>query len=78
MIFDLFATPQGPLRQGPKEFAVACDIAESNSHTKSGWPPNIPRHPQVPLLGHDQGDQIKIPSEMFCIFHLWEDKQSLI
>ena len=36
MIFDLFATPQGPLRQGPKEFAVACDIAESNSHTKSG------------------------------------------
>ena len=25
--------------------------------------------PQVPPLGHGPGDRIKIPSDMFCIFH---------
>ena len=31
-----------------------------------------PQHPQVPNRGdmHDPGDQMKIPSNMFYIFHL--------
>ena len=29
-----------------------------------------PPPPKVPPLGHDPGDRIKIPSDMFCIFHL--------
>ena len=29
----------------------------------------IPQHPQVPPLGHDPGDRMKIPSNMFYIFH---------
>ena len=87
MIFDLLAPPQGPRGRGPKNCAVACAIHESNSHTKSGWisekkkilgPLNPPRYPQVQPLGRDPGDQMKIPSDMFYIFHLWEDTQSLV
>ena len=40
------------------------------------WPcsENWSFDPPVSSLGHDPGDQMKIPSKMFCIFHLWEDK----
>ena len=87
MIFDLLAPPQGPRGGGgPKNGAVAYAIHVSNSHTKSGWisekkifwPHNPPRYPQVPPLGHDPGGQMKIPSDMLYIFHLWEDTQSLV
>ena len=30
------------------------------------------QRPKVPSLGHDPGNRIKIPSDMFCIFHLLE------
>ena len=36
---------------------------------KNVWPPGYPQCPKVPPLGHDPGDRIKIPSDMFCIFH---------
>ena len=42
------------------------------------WPPGHPQRPKVPPLGHDLGDRLKIPSDMFCIFHLWEHTQSLV
>ena len=41
------------------------------------WPPEHPQRPKVPPLGHDPGYIMKIPSDMFCIFHLWEYTQSL-
>ena len=34
--------------------------------------------PKVRPLGHDPGNRIKIPSDMFCIFHLWKQTQSLV
>ena len=39
------------------------------------WPH---KHPQCPPLGHGPGDRIKILSDMFCIFYLWEHRQSLV
>ena len=33
------------------------------------WPPWAPPASQSPPLGHDQGDRMKILSDMFCIFH---------
>ena len=42
------------------------------------WPLGTPSIPKVPPLGHDPGDWIKIPSDMFFIFHLWEHTQSLV
>ena len=86
MIFDLLAPPQGPRGQDQKHGAGACAIHVRNSHTKSGWisgkiffdRPNPPRYPQVRPLGHDPGCQMKIPSDMFYIFHVGEDTQSLV
>ena len=34
-------------------------------------PPGHPQRLKVPPLGHDQGDRMKIPSDMFWIFHLY-------
>ena len=77
--------PRAPGSGDQKNCPVACAIDVSNSHTKSGWisenffgPSNPPRYPQVRPVGHDPGDRIKIPSDMFYIFHLWEDSQSLV
>ena len=42
------------------------------------WPSWHPLRPKVPPLGHDPGDRMKISSDMFCIFHLWEHTQSLV
>ena len=44
-----------------------------NFGKKKFWPLNPPRYPQVRPLGHDPGNGMKIPSDMFYIFHLWED-----
>ena len=71
--------PRAPGGGNQRNCAVACAIDVSNSHTKSGWisekknfwPLNPPRFPQVRPLGHYPGDRMKIPSDMFYIFHLW-------
>ena len=42
------------------------------------WPPRHPQLPKVRPLWHDPGKRIKVPSDMFCIFHLWEQTQSLV
>ena len=34
--------------------------------------------PKSQTLGHDPGDRMKIPSNMFYIFHLVEDTHSLV
>ena len=83
MTFYLLVPPQGPRGGAPKNGAVACAIHVGISHTKSGRiskkiTPNPLRYPQVPPLGHDPGGQIEIPSDMFYIFHLYEDTQSLV
>ena len=41
------------------------------------WPPGHPQRPKVPPLGHDPGNRMRILSDMFCIFLLWEHIQSL-
>ena len=86
MIFDLFAPPQGPRRRGPKKLCrCMCHSCKLLTHqiwlnlgNKVFGPPNPPRYPQVPPLGHDPGDGMKIPSDMFYILQLWEDTQSLV
>ena len=30
-----------------------------------------PKHPQVPPLGHDPGNKMKIMFDMYSIFYLW-------
>ena len=63
----------------PKNCTGACAIHVSNSHTKSGLiskknltPPQSPTVPLhvSPTSGHDPGGRMKIPSDMFYIFHL--------
>ena len=86
MIFDLLAPNQGLRWWGPKHCVTACAIHVSNSHTKFGWisekkiflTPQPPCISQVQPLGHAPGDGMKILSNMFYIFHLWEDTQSLV
>ena len=86
MIFDLLAPPQGPRGGGTqKNGAGACAIYVRNTHQiwlnfgKNFFDrPNPPRYPQVRPLGHDPGCQMKIPSDMFYIFHVGEDTQSLV
>ena len=58
-------------------------LTEHTVSTKSGWitgktflDPMVP--PGPPPLGHDLDDQMKISSDMFYIFHLWEDTHSLV
>ena len=41
------------------------------------YPPGHHHLPKVPPLGCDSGDRMKIPPDMFCIFHLWEHTQIL-
>ena len=84
MLFDLLAPPQGVGIQ--KIVPLFCAIDVSYSHTKSGWilekknflTTQPLRYPQVRPLGHDPGNGMKISSDMFYIFHLWEDTQSLV
>ena len=86
MIFDLLAPPQGPRGWGPKKCAVACAIDVSYSHTKSGrisekkffGPLNPPMVPPSLTPGAWPGNEMIILSDMFYIFHLWEDAQSLV
>ena len=89
MIFDLLAPPQGPRGRGPpppkkkkKKYRCVCYSCKLFTHKLrlnfgKKWP-QPPRYPQVPPLGHDPGRRMKIPSNMFYIFHLWVDTQSLV
>ena len=40
--------------------------------------PPPPQHPQVPPLGHDPSNRMKIMFNMVFIFHFWEHTQSLV
>ena len=47
-------------------------------HRKSPRLSFWPQHPQVPPLGHDPSNRMKILFNMFSIFYLWEHTQSLV
>ena len=76
-IFDLLTTPQGHQFDSmmnilPVLLVIPVDlICHMAMFEKKSWPPGHPQRPKVPPLGHDQGDRKKIPSDMFCIFHLY-------
>ena len=75
--FDLLTSPQGHLFDPRIKILLALIWYAT-------WPClkklifDPPEHPKVPPLGHDQGDRMKIPSNVFYIFHLWENTQSLV
>ena len=80
---NFWPLPKAPGGGDKKNCAGTCAIHVSNSHTKSDWiskknfDPPTPHHTPSPTPGHDPGGQMKIPSDMLYIFHLWEDTQSL-
>ena len=84
MIFALWPLPKAPVAGNQKICAVARAIHVKNSHIKFGWiseknwPQTPAVSPKVQPLGHDPSDQMKILSNMFYIFHLWEDTRSLV
>ena len=76
MIFDLLTSPQGHQFDPRKKlymhsvllvipFDLICHMTMFEKNDPLGTPV-----PQSPTLGHDPGDRMKIPSDMFCIFHL--------
>ena len=81
MIFDLLTSPQGhqfdPRMKILLAFCSACHTRwfdMPHDHVwKKNWPPppGHPQRPKAPPLGHDQGDRMKIPSDMFSLFHLY-------
>ena len=84
MIFDLLAPPQGPRGLEPKKLCRCmwhwCKLLTHQIWLNFGKKiffdhSTPPRYPQVRPLGHDPGNGMKIPSDMFYIFHLWEDTQ---
>ena len=79
MIFYLLTLPQGHQFDPRMKMLLAfCssrrwfDMLHDHVWKKIVWPPGYPQCPKVPPLGHDPGNRIQIPSDMFCIFHLWE------
>ena len=84
MIFDLFTSPQGHQFDPRMKILLAFCSARHprrfdmpHDNVKFFLTPWAPAVPQSPTLGHDQGGRMKIQSNMFCIFHLWEHTQSL-
>ena len=76
MIFDLLTPPKGPRGRGPKKWCrCMCQIWLNFGKKKklTPQPPTVP-----PALGHDPGGRLKIPSDMFYIFHLWEVTLGLV
>ena len=87
MIFDLLTSPQGHQPDDRMKMLLAfCfarhprrfDMLHDHVWKKNYLTPWVPQCPQVPPLGHDPCDRIKIPSDMFCVFHLWEQTQNLV
>ena len=79
MIFDLLTSPQGHQFDPRMKMLLAlCSahhsvdlICHMTMFEKINYlTPWASQRPKVPTLEHDPGDRIKIPSDMFCIFHL--------
>ena len=76
MIFDLLASPKvTSLTLGWKCYlhsvllVIPVDlISHMIMFENIFWPPGYPQFPKVPPLGHDTGDRIKIPSNIFVSF----------
>ena len=86
MIFDLLTSPQGHQFDPRMKFylhsvllVIPVDLIYHMTmfEKKTIFDPLAPQRPKVPSLGHDPDDRMKILSDMFCIFHLWEHTQSL-
>ena len=80
MIFNRLTSPQGhQFDPRMKILLVFCsahhprrfDLPHDHVRKKNA-PPGHRQRPKVRPLGHDPGDRIQIPSDMFCIFHLRE------
>ena len=86
MIFDLLISPQGHQLDHRMKILLSFGSARHphrfDMPHEHVWKKNLTawatRCPRVPPLGHDPGDRIKIPSDMFYIFHLWEHTQSFV
>ena len=79
MIFDLLTSPQGHQFDPRMKIYLhsvllvitvdlICHITLFEKQILD--PPGHPQCHKVPPMGHDPGHGIKIPSDMFCIFHL--------
>ena len=83
IIFDLLTSPKGHQFDPMMIILLAfcsnrhprrCDMPHGHVWKDKLTPPPpwaSPACPKVPPLEHDNGDRIKIPSDMFCIFHLY-------
>ena len=73
MIFDLWPNPKvTSLTLGWKFYlhsVLLVILVHDHVWKLLFWPPGHPQHPKVPPLGHDPGYIMKIPSDIFCIFH---------
>ena len=77
MIFDLFTSPQGHQSDPRMKMLLAYSVllvipVDLICHMTmyDFLDPWAPQCPKFPPLGHGPGNRIKIPSDMFCIFHL--------
>ena len=87
MIFDLLTSPQGHQLTLGWKFYLHSDLLVIPSIWYATWPClkkyffdplGTPSPPKSDPMDHDPGDRMKIPSDMFCILHLWEHTQSLV
>ena len=84
MVFDLFAPPKGPRGRGTKNMPLNMAymwvtlIPNLVDFWKMKFLTPNPQYPQVPPLGHDPGDRMKILFDVLYIFHLWKDTQNLV
>ena len=82
LIFDLLTSPQGHQFDPRMKILLAICFARHprrfdmpHGHVWKNGPPGHHQRPKVPPLGHDQGDRMIIPSDMFCIFHLYNTQK---
>ena len=77
MIFDLLTSPQGHQFDPRVKILLAfcsarnpCRFDMPHDHVLFFFDPLGTQRPKVPPLGHDTGDRMKVPSDMFCVLHL--------
>ena len=75
MIFDILTSPpRSPVWPLDVNFTCILFCSSYPSIWYATWPcfnfftPWAPQRPKVPPLGHDPGDIMQVPSDMFCIF----------